>query len=120
MGGTDPFAAAKNRDKMTLSSVRQLAEDLKPLHSIKQWHVANNLRFAFKEETRAFELVDGDIKTPRYSIGRSCTSCISWARRAHRASNLPDLKGIKWESQLVDLFANENFELRSSASIRVD
>ena len=65
------------------------------------------------------QLVDGDIKTREvldwkgvhvlHFMGSSCSQ---------KLRIFLNLKGIKWESHLVDLFANENFCRGSSASTR--
>ncbi len=45
------------------------------------------------------------------SVGKACTCCTSWGSSCSQKLRIfLNLKGIKWESHIIDLFTNENFQ----------
>ena len=67
------------------------------------------------------QLVDGDIKTLRGARleGRARPALHGLVARPQKLRIFLNLKGIKWESHLVDLFANENFQRRGLVPVLV-
>ena len=72
-------------------------------------HAASNLRSNFKGENTWFDSSTTTSRPARCSIGRAARLHFMGSSCSQKFRIFLNLKGIKWESHLVDLFTNENF-----------